>query len=707
MIKLILSFTLVVIVLGKAGAQLVYPPAIKSDQQDNYHGTIVADPYRWLEDENSEATKNWITAENKICRDYLSAIPFREQVKKRIRALYNYPRYGAPFLKKGYIYFYKNEGLQEHAVLYRQKGERGALEKVLDPNTFSDDKSAALSSFALSGNNRYGAYGISRAGSDWETYYIKDLTNMKDIPDAVKWVKASEIAWQGNGFYYSRYPKPADRQELSYKNENHQVWFHIAGTSQEQDKLVFEDSLHPLRFHLVYVSEDERYAFLYVADPGSGIPGNALFYQDSQSKHKGFLPLIADVGKYTYDLICEDKGKFIVQTTNGAPNGKLVMINPQHPAPAQWKTIIAEKKEPIQRCETGGGKLFVSYLKDVSSKVYVHYMSGALQSEVRLPGLGAAKGFSGERGDRYIFYEFNSFTSPSVIYRYDVANGKNTVFRKPRLLFNPIDYITKQVFYTSNDGTKIPMFIVHRKGLLMDGKAPALLYGYGGFNISMEPSFSPPLIAWLEQGGIYAVANIRGGAEYGEKWHEAGMLLNKQQVFDDFIAAAEYLVKNKITSTQRLAINGASNGGLLIAVVVNQRPDLFKVAIPEVGVMDMLRFHKFTLGYNWISEYGSSDSAKYFKNLYAYSPLHNISKNINYPAMLIATADHDDRVVPAHSFKYTATLQELYKGPNPILISIDNNTGHGSGNISKTIDLTADIYSFIFFNMELHWKEKG
>jgi prolyl oligopeptidase len=479
------------------------------------------------------------------------------------------------------------------------------------------------------------------------------------------------------------------------------VYYHKVGTPQEQDVLVYEDKANPQRFHTVFTSDDERYVFLTISDRGKAKAGNSLSYFDNKSGDKTFKSLTGEVGDFTYSFIEEQNGKFIVATNEGAQNTRVVVIDPAKPDRANWKTIIAEKGENISSISSAGNKLFVTYLKDVTSRVYIHNMEGKLEREVQLPALGTVSGFGGEKEDASVFFTFTSITFPPTIYKYDIATNKTTVFRKPEVKFNPEDYVTEQKFFTSKDSTKVPMFIVYKKGTQLNGKNPTLMYGYGGFNISSNPSFSPTRIGWLEQGGVYALVNLRGGSEYGEKWHEAGMRLKKQNVFDDFIAAGEYLIAKNYTSKDYLAIQGGSNGGTLVGAVMNQRPDLFKVAIPQVGVMDMLRFHKFTIGWNWIAEYGSSDNAADFKNLYGYSPIHNLKEGVNYPATLITTADHDDRVVPAHSFKYAATLQEKYKGANPALIRIDVNSGHGASNLKKALETTADIYSFIFYNMSL------
>lgn len=681
-------------------AQVSYPPTKKINQTDNYHGTTVGDPYRWLEDDKSAETKDWVVEENKVTSAYLSAIPFRDKIKKRIGELYNYERYGVPFRNGEYLYYFKNDGLQNQSVLYRQKGSDGKQELVLDPNSLSADGTTKLSDFVLSKDGKYAVWGTSKGGSDWQTFYVRDMTTMKDLTDSLEWIKFSDVSWIGKGFYYSRYPDPGTASELSSKNENHQVWYHAIGTSQSEDKLVYEDAQNPLRFHVTKTDENEHYLFLDVSDRGKGFDGNALFYSDVKSSDKAFQPIVKEVSNFSYNIVeVTPDNKFLVKTNHNAPNQKLMLVDPAKPGMENWKTLIPEQKETLVKTELAGGKIFAIYLKDVTTRIVIYNLDGKKAGEVSLPGPGAADGFDGLKDDKYVFYAFTSFTFPTNIYRYDIATGKSVLFKKPNVSFNSEDYITKQEFYPSKDGTKIPMFITYKKGLQLNGKNPTLLYAYGGFNVILSPSFSPSVIPFLEEGGVYAFANLRGGGEYGEKWHEAGMLGKKQNVFDDFIAAAEYLIKKKYTSSDKLAIRGGSNGGTLIGAVINQRPELFKVAIPEVGVMDMLRFQKFTIGWNWIAEYGSSEKANDFKFLYAYSPLHNIKPGLNYPATLIVTADHDDRVVPAHSFKYAATLQDVYKGKNPILIRIDTNSGHGASNVMKNIELATDIFSFILYNL--------
>ncbi len=697
--KMILSLGLLSLSSLYSMGQLKYPESRKDQQVDQYFGTSVPDPYRWLEDDKSAETKEWVTNQNEVTFGYLDKIPYRKQWFKELEALNNYPKFSSPFRNHDYYYFYKNDGLQNQSVLYRQRGLKGEPELVLDPNKFSAEGTTSLAVFSLSKNGKYAVVGKSAGGSDWRTYFVMDMETMQYLPDSLAWVKVSGASWLGDGFFYSRYPSTGVGKELSTKNENHQVYYHRVGTAQEADQLVYEDPANPLRFHSVYTDEDERFVFLNISDR-SKYKGNALLYYDNNDADKTFKPIVKTAAEFEYNLVDVHNNKFVMTTNDGARNQKVVVVDPNHPEPANWKTIVPEKPENIAGINTAGGKLFITYIKDVTSRVYVYSMDGKLEREVKLPALGSAGGFGGEKDDKTVFYSFTSFTFPPTIYQYDIASGKSEVFRKPEVKFNPEAYVTEQVFYPSKDGTKVPMFIVYKKGLKMDGKNPTMLYAYGGFNISTNPGFSPSRISWLDKGGIYASANLRGGSEYGEKWHEAGMGLKKQNVFDDFVAAAEFLIAKKYSSKDYMAIYGGSNGGLLVGAVANQRPDLVKVAIPAVGVMDMLRFHKFTIGFNWIAEYGSSEkSAEEFKNLYGYSPMHNISSTKNYPATLVTTADHDDRVVPAHSFKYIATLQEKYKGNNPVLIRVDVNSGHGASNLKKGLETTADIYSFIFYNM--------
>ena len=684
-----------------AHAQLTYPITQKGNTVDDYFGIKVNDDYRWLEDDKSAETKDWVTAQNKVTFGYLSQIPYRAKFQSAIEKVFNYPKYSAPARKGEWYYFYKNDGLQNQSVLYRQKGLDGKVEEVIDPNKLSKEGTTRLTLFGLSKDGKYAVLGLSEGGSDWQTYKVRDMTTGKDLADKLDWVKISGAAWSGNGFYYSRYPAPEKGvSALSVKNENHQVWFHKVGTAQSADVLIYEDKNNPQRFHTAGTSEDEKYLYLTISDRGKGFDGNAVYVMDLTAANKTFKPLIKDVSNSNYSMVENTSTDFILQTNDGAPNGKVISIPIKTMNAAAAKTIIPETAEPLQNTNTGGGKLFVDYLKDVTTRTYVYDFKGKKLGEVKYPSLGNGGNLGGYRDDKTLFYVFTSFTFPPTIYKYDIATGKSSIFRKPEVSFNPEAYETKQVFYTSKDGTKIPMFIISKKGIKKDGSNVTLLYGYGGFNVNLEPGFSATLLPFLDAGGVYAQANLRGGGEYGEKWHQAGMLLNKQNVFDDFIAAGEYLIKENYTTSARLALRGGSNGGLLVGAVINQRPDLARVAIPQVGVMDMLRFHKFTIGWNWIADYGSSEKDEAnFKNLYAFSPLHNVSATANYPSTLVTTADHDDRVVPAHSFKYISTMQSTYKGKNPLLIRIDTNSGHGASNTKKNIETIADIYSFIFSEM--------
>jgi prolyl oligopeptidase len=685
---------------AQSGMQYEYPQTRKIDHVDAYHGTKVTDPYRWLEDDTSADTAAWVAAQNNVTFAYLDRIPYRAQTRARLDKLYNYAKYSAPSRKGEYFFFRKNDGLQNQSVLYIQKGIDGKPEVLIDPNKMSDDGTVVLNAFVPSKDAKLAVYGISRSGSDWQEYNVLDLATKKPLKDKIEWVKVSGVAWRGNGFYYSRYPQPDKGKELSSINENHQVFYHRIGTPQSQDELVYEDAKNPQRFHTLETTEDERFAILDISDRGTGKQGNAIMVMDLSKPGARFTPLIPEITDDTYAVLENVRGELLVFTDNNAPNGRVVRINPANAAPANWTTVIPEKPDTIDTVSVAGGKIIATYMKDVASKAYVHSLEGTLENEIALPGLGAASGFGGNMDDRFIFYTYTSFTYPTSIFRYDIASRKSSVFRAPEIPgLDTNEYETKQVFYTSKDGTRVPMFLTHRKGLVLDGNNPTLMYGYGGFQIATTPGFNSLRIALLEQGFVYASVNMRGGSEYGEAWHDAGTKTKKQNVFDDFIAAAEWLIANKYTSPAKLAMQGGSNGGLLVGAVMNQRPELFRVAIPQVGVMDMLRFHKFTIGWNWIADYGSSDNPEEFKALYAYSPLHNIKQGQKYPATLITTAEHDDRVVPAHSFKYAATLQEKASKENPVLIRIETKSSHGASNVTKQIDATADIYAFIMYNL--------
>jgi prolyl oligopeptidase len=697
----LLSGLAILALTGTLAAQVLqYPTTRTVDHVDVYHGTKVPDPYRWLEDDTAPETAQWVEAQNKVTFAYLEKIPYRAQLVTRLKSLFDYAKFGMP-QRRGETYFFsKNDGLQNQSVYYIQQGLNGVPEVFIDPNTWSEDGTVRLTAFAPSRDGKLVAYGVSRSGSDWQEYRVMDVAARKPTSDRVEWVKVSSIAWRGNGFYYSRYPQPAKGKELSSINEDHQVYYHRLGTPQSADQLVFRDPKNPQRFHTLDTTEDERFAVLNVSDRGTGKQGNALFVMDLSKPGAAFTPLIPDITDDTYAVLESVRGELLVFTDNRAPNGRVVRINPVNPAPANWTVILAEKPDTIDSIAVAGGKVIATYMKDVASKAYVHSLEGQLENEIALPGLGSVSGFNGRMDDTNLFYTYSSFNYPSTIFRYDVAARKSAVFRAPVIPGLDVNqYETKQVFVTSKDGTRVPMFLVHRRGLALDGNNPTLMYGYGGFNIATTPGFNSLRIALLEQGFVYASVNMRGGSEYGEAWHDAGTKTKKQNVFDDFIAGAEWLIANKYTNPSKLAAQGGSNGGLLVGAVINQRPELFRAAIPQVGVMDMLRFHRFTIGWNWIADYGSSDNAEEFKALYAYSPLHNIKAGVKYPATLITTADHDDRVVPAHSFKYAATLQKAANRDNPVLIRIDTKSGHGASNVTKQIEATADIYAFLMHNL--------
>ncbi|PWT91807.1 MAG: S9 family peptidase [Blastocatellia bacterium] len=683
-----------------------YPVSKKVDQVDDYFGTKVPDPYRWLEDENSPETKAWVQQENAVTFAYLDKIPYREKLKERLTQLYNYPRISAPFHRGDTYFFTKNDGLQNQSVYYIQKGMNGTPEVFLDPNKFSADGTSTLSAFSPSKDGHYLAYGTSEGGSDWVTLHVMEVATRKMLADEIKWIKASGVEWQGDGFYYSRYPAPEKGRELTTKNEFQAVYFHKVGTAQTDDQLVYDDKENPQRFQNVGTTEDERFAILTVSERGKGKRGNAVFYKDLSKGEKTFSPIVGTIGDDSFGIIDNVGDKFLMRTDKDAPNGRVVLVDPKNPDQQNWKDVLPERTEPLQSVGTAGGKLFASWRKDVATRAYVFSLDGQLENEIKLPGIGTAGGFGGLSDDKVVFYSFTSFNVPPTIYKYDIAAKRSTVFRTVDIPgFKPDNYETKQVFYTSKDGTRVPMFLVYKKGLKLDGNNPTVLYGYGGFNIVTAPSFNSLRLALLEQGVVYASANMRGGGEYGEKWHEAGTKLKKQNVFDDFIAAAEYLIQNKYTSPSRLAIQGGSNGGLLVGAVSNQRPELFRAVVEQAGVMDMLRFHKFTIGWNWIADYGSSEANEAeFKALYAYSPIHNIKPGTKYPATLITTADHDDRVVPAHNFKYAAALQAGQGGDYPILIRIDTNSAHGASNTTKSIEQTRDIYAFLFENLGVEYK---
>jgi prolyl oligopeptidase len=691
--------------MAQESAGIVYPPTQKTDSVDDYHGVKIADPYRWLEDDHSAATAAWVKAQNTVTNAYLEKIPFREAIRKRLSALWNYPKTGVPFREGEYYYFSKNDGLQNQSVLYRQKGLSGAPEVFLDPNRLSADGTTALSSISFSKDHRYAAYLLAGAGSDWQQGFVMDVATKTLLPDKLEWIKFSGLSWKGNGFYYSRYDAPDEKSRLSKKNEFHKVYYHRLGTTQDQDELVYVDKQHPLRNAGVSVTEDERFLILQTSE---GTSGAEIWYRDLQDGAQAEFKLLIKGFDFEPSVIDNIGGKLLVLTNHDAPNYKVVLIDPAQPEKEHWQTIVAEKPEVLSSAGTAAGRLFVSYLKDAAEKIYQYEVSAdgkAAPKEVALPGIGTVNGLQGKKDDKVLFYSFTSFTTPGTIYKYDVATGHSAVFAKPTVQFNPDQYETKQVFFNSKDGARVPIFLSYKKGLQLNGNNPVLLYGYGGFNIAMTPTFNPSNLFFMEQGGIYAVVNLRGGSEYGEAWHKAGMLENKQNVFNDFIGAAEYLIREKYTSTSRIAIRGGSNGGLLVGACMTQRPDLFKVALPAVGVMDMLRYQQFTIGWAWAVEYGRSDNPDQFPYLVKYSPLHNLKPGTAYPATLVTTADHDDRVVPAHSFKFAATLQACQTGPNPVLIRIETQAGHGAGKpTSKVIDEATDIWAFTLYNLGMELK---
>jgi len=675
-----------------------YPQTATVDTVDTYFGVSVPDPYRWLENDTSAATASWVKAQNEITNNYLEHIPFRQDLLKRLTELANYERISAPFKKHGKYYFYKNDGLQNQSVLYVQDALNSGARVFLDPNKLSDDGTVALTSLSFSNNGKYAAYTISRSGSDWREIYVMDVATGSLLDDHITWAKFTDAAWQGDGFYYSAYDAPSKGKEFSNVNEHHKIYYHKLGEPQQNDRLVYENKAYPKRFYTAQVSEDERVLFIYESGEGRG---NALFMQDLTQKSAPVVQLASDFD-YQYTPIEVIGNRIYFFTNYQAAKNKIMAAELQSPELANWKEVVPEKEQVLSDVRVIGGKLFLTYDKDASNHAYVYDLQGKELQEIELPSLGSVS-FNGDKDDEECFFSFTSFTIPGATYKYDVQKNSYELFRAPKVKFHSDDFVTEQVFFPSKDGAKIPMFLTYKKGLKKNGKNPVFLYGYGGFNISLYPSFSINRIPFLENGGIYVQVNLRGGSEYGEDWHVAGTKMQKQNVFNDFIAAAEYLIDNKYTNSQKIAIVGGSNGGLLVGACMTQRPDLFRVAIPQVGVMDMLRYHKFTIGWNWASDYGTSeDSKEMFEYLKGYSPLHNLKKGTKYPATLVTTADHDDRVVPAHSFKFAATLQACNEGSNPTLIRIDSKAGHGAGKpMSKILEEQADVYGFIMYNLNM------
>ena len=679
-----------------------YPKTKKVDVVDEYFGVKVPDPYRWLEDDLAEDTKNWVVEQNKVTQNYLSQIPFRDKIKKRLETLWNYEKYSAPFKEGDYTYFFKNNGLQNQSVLYRQK-EGGEPEEFLDPNKFSKDGTTSLSGIEFTKDGSLAAYQISEGGSDWRKVIVIKADDKSLVGDTLIDVKFSGLAWKGKeGFYYSSYEKPKEGSQLSAMTQHHKLYYHKLGTPQSEDKLIFGGAETPRRYVGGYLTEDERFLVITAA---TSTTGNELYIQDLSKPDSKIVRVVDNFDKDHY--VVDNEGSTLYISTNlNAPNNKIVTVDASDPAVKNWKDFIPET-ENVLNVSTGGGKIFANYLKDATSLVLQYDMKGTLEKTVSLPGVGTASGFSGKKEEKEVYFTFTSYVYPSTIYKYAVVSGKSELYKKSNVQFDPTRYESKQVFYKSKDGTRVPMIITYKKGIQLNGKNPTMLYGYGGFSVSLTPAFSTSNIILLEQGGIFAVPNLRGGGEYGEKWHSAGTKMNKQNVFDDFIAAAEYLIKNKYTSKDYLAISGGSNGGLLVGACMTQRPELFKVALPAVGVLDMLRYNKFTAGAGWAYDYGTAeDSKEMFEYLYKYSPYHALKPGTAYPATMVTTADHDDRVVPAHSFKFAARLQEYHTGKAPVLIRIDTKAGHGAGkSTAQIIAEQTDKWAFMFENMNLSWKD--
>ena len=684
---------------------LQYPAARKSDVVDDYHGTRVPDPYRWLEDPDSPESRAWIEAQNRLTAAYLAEIPTRGAIRERLTTLWNYPKYGTPFRKAHRYFFFKNDGLQNQSVLYKQASLTADPETLVDPNLLSEDGTVALSTLAVSDDGRLLAYGTSASGSDWEEFRVRDVVEGRDLPDHLKWIKFSGASWtnDGAGFFYSRYPEPGDKA-LTDVNRFQRLYYHRLGTEQTQDVLVYERPDQPDWGMNAEVTDDGRYAVLHVwlgTDRR-----NRVYYLDLKDARRpnvrGAVMRLLDDFDASYTFVGNDGPVFYFLTDLEAPRKRVIAIDTRHPERARWREIIPQGPDVLDGIQIIHDTFVANYMHDASSRLRLFRLDGRFVKDLPLPTLGSIGAISGERKDDEMFYAFTSFLYPTTIFRYDFKSGGTSVFKAPTIDFDPSGYETKQVFYTSKDGTRVPMFITHKKGLRLDGSNPTYLYGYGGFNISLTPSFSVAMLVWLERGGVYAVPNLRGGGEYGEEWHQAGMHEKKQNVFDDFIAAAEFLIAQGYTSPPKLAIAGGSNGGLLVGAAITQRPELFGAALPAVGVMDMLRFHKFTIGWAWVTDYGSADSTAQFPYLYKYSPLHNIRAGIRYPATLVTTADHDDRVVPGHSFKFTATLQAAQAGPQPVLIEIETKAGHGAGKpTSKLIEEQADRIAFLVKNLGL------
>ena len=699
--KKILLMSMALMATSMMHAQgLQYPKAEKDGTVDEYFGEKVSDPYRWLENDTSAQTTAWVEAENKVTNAYLQKIPFRDKLLKRLTELSGYEKIGAPSKHHGKWYFSRNDGLQNQYVIYVKDQLDGEARVFLDPNKLSSDGTVALKSLSFSHNGRWAAYAISRSGSDWQEFFVIDLQTGELTNDHIEWAKFSDASWLGDGFYYSAYDRPTEGKEFSNMNAGMKIYYHKIGTPQSDDELFFQNPAEPMRFYEIEVNDEET--LMYLVESGAGA-GNNLYVRDLRKKDALFIQMTNDMD-YLYSPLYNEGDCLYLFTNFGAPKGRIMTANIHQPGVNDWQVLVPEQQNVLSSASVIGRQLVLTYSQDACDHAFVYDLDGKMRHEVKLPMVGSVE-FVGKETEPECFYTFTSFTQPGTVYRYDMTTNQSTLYSQPSVKFRLQDYESRQLFFQSKDGTRIPMFITYKKGMKLNGKNPVYLYGYGGFNISLTPYFSASRIPFLEKGGIYAQVNLRGGNEYGEEWHLAGTKMQKQNVFDDFISAAEYLIREGYTSKERLAIVGGSNGGLLVGACMTQRPDLFKVAIPEVGVMDMLRYHKFTIGWNWASDYGTSDDSKeMFEYLKGYSPLHNLKPGTVYPATLVTTADHDDRVVPAHSFKFAATLQECNDGPNPVLIRIDTKAGHGGGKpLAKVLEEQADIYSFILYNMGISW----
>jgi len=679
-----------------------YPDTRKDTIQEDYHGTLISDPYRWLEDDRSEETEAWVTSQNKVTDMYLDQIPFRDDIEKRLEQLWDYEKYGSPFKEGDKYYYFKNDGLQNQYVLYGTDDVKAEGEVVLDPNTFSEDGTASLGGMSFDKEGRYLGYLVSEGGSDWRTAYVLDLKSGELLEDKLEWIKFSGLSWAGNGFYYSRYPEPNENDKLSGANSFHALYYHELGSEQSDDQLIYVDKEHPQRNVYAGTTEDERFVIIMKSESTSG---SAVSIIDRSADPNAIIDIITTFDS-DYSYLDNDGDRLLFMTNNDAPKQKVIAIDINNYGKENWETVIPESEDPLDDISIVGNKMFANYMHNASTQIKVFDMEGKFISDLELPGIGSASGIRGKKSDETGFYSFTSYTRPSTIYSLNTETMQSSIFREPSVDFDSENYETKQVWYTSKDGTKVPMFITMKKGLELDGKRPTLLYGYGGFNVSLTPSFSLTRLPILENDGIYVVANLRGGGEFGKEWHKMGTKEQKQNVFDDFIAAAEYLIENNYTSKEKLAIEGGSNGGLLVGAAMTQRPDLFAVAFPRVGVLDMLRYHQFTIGWAWAEDYGRSDDKEAFEYLIKYSPLHNVKEQA-YPATMVMTADHDDRVVPAHSFKFISELQSKHQGDNPVLIRVETSAGHGAGKpTSKAIEEAADALGFMFYNMNEDFKVK-